>query len=76
MITLHRLGHPDDPFYVNRDLIMTIDANPDTIVTLTTGDRLVVDERPELVAELVRQSRADVAALALRRRGGLQALKS
>ena len=34
MIPLHRLTHPDDPVYINPDLIQMIEATPDTVVTL------------------------------------------
>ncbi len=69
MIVLHRLGRPTDHIYVNRDLILTVEANPDTVITLTTGDRIVVSEPPDEVADRVREGRAQVAVLALRRRG-------
>ena len=33
MITLHRLGHAAERFHLNPDLIVTIEANPDTVIT-------------------------------------------
>jgi flagellar protein FlbD len=40
-----KLTHLDgEPFILNADLIRYIEARPDTFVTLTTGDRLVVTE--------------------------------
>ena len=60
MIRLHRLGHPDEDFHLNPDLILSIEATPDTIVTLTTHTKLIVTERPEQVVELVRAWRASV----------------
>ena len=30
MIELHRLTHPDEPFYLNPDMIQTIEAKPDS----------------------------------------------
>ena len=34
-------------FYVNCDLIEVIEANPDTVLTLTTQKKFVVREAPE-----------------------------
>ena len=34
MITLHRLGHASSTFQLNPDLIFTVEANPDTVITL------------------------------------------
>jgi uncharacterized protein YlzI (FlbEa/FlbD family) len=42
MITLHRLGHADEPFLLNDDLIVTVEACPDTHVALATGTKIVV----------------------------------
>ena len=36
-------------FVVNSDLILTIERIPDTVITLTTGDRLMVRESVEEV---------------------------
>ena len=60
MIRLHKLGHNPHPFHLNPDLVLTVEANPDTVVTLTTGSRLLVAETPEQVAEAVCQWRASV----------------
>jgi len=68
MITLHRLGHPEHELSVNPDLIVTIDANPDTVICLANGSKLVVDETPAQVAAEVRDYRVDVLAGALRAR--------
>jgi flagellar protein FlbD len=42
MIRLTRLG--GEPFLLNADVICYVDARPDTFVTLTTGERVVVTE--------------------------------
>lgn len=49
MIQLTRLG--GEPFVLNAELIKYVEALPDTFVTLTTGDRIVVTETPEEVVE-------------------------
>jgi flagellar protein FlbD len=68
MITLHRLGHGAEPFQLNPDLIVTIEAHPDTVLTLTTGTKIVVAETPEIVVAEVRDWRASIIAEATRRR--------
>jgi len=68
MITLHRLGHNCESFALNPDLIMTVEANPDTVVTLTTGTKIVVAEPPERVAADVQRWRVSVLSDALARR--------
>jgi flagellar protein FlbD len=60
MIRLHKLGRNPEPFHLNPDLVLTVEAHPDTVVTLTTGSRLLVTETPEEVAEAVRVWRASV----------------
>jgi flagellar protein FlbD len=60
VIRLHKLGRDPQPFHLNPDLIIAVEAHPDTVVTLTTGSRLVVVETPEEVAAAVRQWRASV----------------
>jgi flagellar protein FlbD len=68
MITLRRLGHSDEPFQLNPDMIVTVESTPDTVIALATGAKVVVTETPEEVAEAVRGYRADVLGEALRRR--------
>jgi len=68
MITLHRLGHQAEPFHLNPDLIVTVEANPDTVVTLTTGTKIVVAEPAERVVEQIREFRIGVLSGALQRR--------
>jgi flagellar protein FlbD len=57
MIQLHRLGRDRAPFHLNPDLIVTVDANPDTVVHLATGTNVLVCETPEEVAAQVRSWR-------------------
>jgi len=42
MIKLTRLG--GEAFILNADLIQYVESRPDTYITLTTGERLVVKE--------------------------------
>ena len=74
MIRLHKLGHTPHPFHLNPDLVLTVEANPDTVVTLTTGSRLLVVETPEQVVDAVRHwlaSVLDAMARVPRRTGAL-----
>lgn len=49
MIRLTRLS--GEPFILNADLIRYVEARPDTFVTLTSGERLVVRETMDDVLE-------------------------
>jgi flagellar protein FlbD len=60
VIRLHKLGHTPQPFHLNPDLVLTVEATPDTVVTLTTGSRFLVMESAEQVVDAVRSWRASV----------------
>lgn len=49
---------------INAELIETLEATPDTVITLTTGRRLVVREPVELVIEQVVAYRRRILAAA------------
>ena len=51
MIKLTRLNHT--PLIVNSDLIEHIEVTPDTVVTLTSGQKLIVLESAEEIVERV-----------------------
>jgi flagellar protein FlbD len=51
MIKLTRLNQI--PLFLNSDLIEHIDALPDTIVSLTSGQKFLVTESPEEVVEKI-----------------------
>jgi flagellar protein FlbD len=48
MIALRRLNN--QPVMVNADLIESIESTPDTVVTLISGNKLVVRDTPEEIA--------------------------
>jgi flagellar protein FlbD len=50
MIKVTHLG--GEPFVLNADLIRYIEARPDTFITLTAGDRVVVEESMDEVVRL------------------------
>jgi flagellar protein FlbD len=64
VIPVHRLTHPECPLWLNPDLIQQIEETPDTVISLTNGTRILVDEEPAQILELVRAWRATVVALA------------
>ncbi|MGB7328108.1 MAG: flagellar FlbD family protein [Rubripirellula sp.] len=49
MIKLTRLDN--EPFVLNAELIRYVERRPDTFITLTSGDRIVVKESMEDVIE-------------------------
>ena len=60
MIQLTRLNHV--PLVLNADLIEHMEVTPDTVVTLTTGQKFVVLESAEEVVERVIQFRQSLIA--------------
>ncbi len=72
MITLHRLGHQVDPFQINPDVIVTVEATPDTVLTIVNGQKIVVAEPPERVADEISNYRSTILAEALLRRHELR----
>lgn len=62
MIIVHRLR--GEPMFLNTDLIESIEATPDTVVTLVDGRKFVVAESPEEVVQRTLGFRASVLAAA------------
>jgi uncharacterized protein YlzI (FlbEa/FlbD family) len=67
VIRLRRLGH-SEAFYLNPDLIASIETTPDTVLTLTTHTKLLVADSAEEVVAAVRAWRASVLNAALPKR--------
>lgn len=57
MIKLTRLKSQDHEFVLNAELIETIEETPDTVVTLTTGKKLIVEEAMDEVVRRVMEYR-------------------
>jgi flagellar protein FlbD len=68
MIAVHRLR--GEPMFLNADLIESIEATPDTVLTLVDGRRIVVADDPEVVAERIIEFRASVLVSAAEMRSG------
>lgn len=47
-------------FYLNSDLIESIEYNPDTVITLTTGKKFVIKEKPEEIVKRIKQFRKEI----------------
>ena len=51
-------------FCINADLIEQIESTPDTVITLTTGNNIIVREKLEQVRERIIEYRGAVASAA------------
>ena len=58
MIRLTRLNHA--PMVLNSDLIVHIEVTPDTVISLTTGETIMVLETSEEVVERIQEFRRSV----------------
>jgi flagellar protein FlbD len=65
MIALHRLTHPNQVFFLNPDLIQTVEATPDTVISLTNASKFIVIEKPYEVLALIREWRSSIVTRAL-----------
>jgi len=59
MIMLKRLNGSE--FYLNAELIEQVESTPDTVITLTTGNNIIVKETIEDIVRKVKEYRADVS---------------
>jgi flagellar protein FlbD len=63
MIHLTRINHV--PMVLNSDLIEHVEATPDTVISLTTGQKILVLESPHEIVERVIQFRRALAGAAI-----------
>jgi flagellar protein FlbD len=68
MVTVTRLD--GSALLLNVDLIMTIEQTPDTLVSLTTGDRVIVLESPEELVTRITRFKRELARTPTARDGG------
>lgn len=52
-------------FTLNSDLIETIEETPDTVLTLTTGKKIIVKESRQKVKNLVKMYRKEIFSIPL-----------
>ena len=62
MIPVTRLD--GSPILLNLDLIVAIERTPDTLVSLTTGDRVLVRETPEEIVDRITQYKRQLVRVA------------
>ncbi len=67
MVRLHRLGDSGAEFDLNPDLVLCVEATPDTVISLATGAKMVVSESPDAVVAAVREWRVGILERALKR---------
>ncbi|HUP04085.1 MAG TPA: flagellar FlbD family protein [Bryobacteraceae bacterium] len=60
MIHVTRLNHT--PVVLNSDLIEEIQTTPDTVISLTTGQKIMVLESSDEIVERVRRFRQSILA--------------
>ena len=60
MILLHHFGSEGEPFYLNPELIISVESKPDTLIRLLTGQELWVQEDPSQIVDLVRNWRSSL----------------
>ena len=48
------------PFTLNADLIETVEETPDTVITLTTGKKIIVKESRQDIKNLVKLYRREI----------------
>lgn len=58
MIKVTRLNNKE--FYVNPDLIEFIEETPDTVISLTTGKKIVVEEGVNTVLNIILEYRKSI----------------
>ncbi len=58
MIEVTRLN--DTKLLVNAELIELVEETPDTVITLTTGRKLVIKESRQAVRDLVKSYKRDI----------------
>ena len=64
MIVLSRLGSSvSSSFFLNAELIKTVESVPDTVLTLLSGEKLLVRESAEEVVDRVIKYRRSLLAL-------------
>ncbi|MCP3976048.1 MAG: flagellar FlbD family protein [bacterium] len=68
MIVLHKLKGED--FFLNADLVESVEETPDTIVTLVDGRRIVVSDSADTIADRIIEYRASILVSASEMRTG------
>ncbi len=64
MIVLHRFNGKE--FVVNSELIQYVEATPDTILTLTNGQKIMIQESVDQVIEAVKKFKREILSFTLK----------
>lgn len=64
MIELTKLN--DKKFMINNDLIEIVEETPDTVITLTTGKKIIVKENRQEIRNLIISFRQEINTRVLR----------
>ncbi len=64
MIVLHRLNGKE--FVLNGELVKYVEATPDTLLTLTTDDKIMVKETVPEVIDAIRKYKKEIFQFALK----------
>lgn len=60
---IHLTSLKGEAFYLNEILVYRIDQVPDTLITLTDGNKLRVSETPEEVVDKIREYQKSVGVM-------------
>lgn len=61
MIKVRRLNHKE--IVINAELIQTVESTPDTVITLTTGEKFVVEDSVDEIVEKVVSYRRSIRGI-------------
>ena len=64
MIPLTRLNH--HPVFLNPDLVKYVDTMPDSVITLTSGEKILVLETAQQILDLIVEFRQRVLCVGAR----------
>lgn len=58
MIKVTRFNHSE--FWVNAEMIQTVESTPDTVISLNNGDKIVVREATDVIIDAILEYRRQV----------------
>jgi len=61
LIKVRRLNHKE--VVINAELIQTVESTPDTVITLTTGEKFVVEDSVDEIIEKVVSYRRSIRGI-------------
>jgi flagellar protein FlbD len=61
LIKVRRLNHKE--IVINAELIQTVESTPDTVITLTTGEKFVVEDSVDEIVEKVVSYRRSIRGI-------------